>query len=132
MNDANLFYPHEPDSRIAIKKDKAEVNNWIDDLDYINDELDYLLDIEDCMLNNRGLYQQLHAIRRENMLKLGILRRYESNMQNAMECDTTECDAFYLSNHEKNRNLYVDHVKKYRFLKTKVLSKILLNAKRAY
>lgn len=129
MNDTKLFYTHEPDSRIAIKKDKAEVNNWTDDLEYINEELDYLLDIEDRMLNNRRLYQQLHEIRRENVLKLGILRRYENNMQNAMECDTTECDAFYLRNHEKNRGLYGEHLKKYRFLKTKVLSKILLNAR---
>ncbi len=128
MNDPNLFYAHEPDSWISIKKDMAEVTNWFDDLDYINEEIDYLLDIEDRMLNNRRLYQQLHEIRRENIMKLGILRRYENNMQNAMECDTTACDAFYLSNHEKNRNLYTNHVKEYRLLKTKVLSKILLNA----
>jgi len=128
MNDPNLFYAHEPDSLIAIKKDTAEVNNWIDDLDYVNEEIDFLLDIEDRMLNNRRLYQQLHEIRRENMIILGILRRYENNLQNATECDTTACDAFYLSNHEKNRNRYANHVKVYRFLKTKVLSKILLNA----
>ena len=128
MNDTR-FYPHESDSRIAIKKDKAEVTNWTDHLEYLNEELDYLLDIEDVMLNNRELYQQLHEIRRENMLKLGLLYRYDASMQNAMECDTTQCDAFYLHKHEKNRNLYSDHIKKYRTLKTKVLSKILLNAR---
>lgn len=129
MKDTTSFYTHEPDSKIAIKKDKAEVNNWTDDLEYINEELDYLLDIEDRMLNHRELCQELHAIRRNNMLKLGILYRYENSMRNAMECDTAECDAFYLHNHEKNRNLYVEHVKKYRFLKTKVLSRILLNTR---
>jgi hypothetical protein len=130
MNDTRLFYSHEPDSKIKIKKDKAEVNNWTDDLEYINEELEYLLNIEDVMLNDRELYQQLHIIRRENMLRLGMLYRYDANMQKAMECDTTECDAFYLHNHEKNRNLYVDHLKKYRCLKTQVLSKILMNAKK--
>lgn len=128
MNDTP-FYTHEADTKIAIKKDKAEVINWTDDLEYINEELDYLLDIEDHLLNNRELYQELQAIRRSNTLKLGILYRYENSMRNAMECDTTECDAFYLHNHEKNRNVYIEHVKLYRFLKTKVLSKILLNVR---
>lgn len=32
---------------------------------------------------------------------------YENRMRNAMECDTTECDIFYLHNH-KNRNVSFD------------------------
>lgn len=130
MNTIQPFYSHESDSRIMIKKDKVEVNNWTDDLEYINEELEYLLDIEDRMLNNSQLYQQLHDLRRQNQLRLGELYRYEGTMRNAIECDTTECDAFYLHKHEKNRNVYIEHIKRYRDLKTKVLSKILLNAKR--
>lgn len=126
MNDTPC-YTREAHHKIDVKKDRAEVNNWTDDLEYINEELEYLLDIEDRMLNNRELYQQLQAIRRNNMLKLGILYRYETSMRNAVERNTSEYGALYLHNHEKNRNLYVEHIKKYRLLKTKVLSKILLN-----
>ncbi len=130
MNVARPFYTHESDSKIMIKKDKEEVNNWTEDLEYMNEELEYLLDIEDRMLNNSRLYQELHDIRRENQLRLGELYRYEGSMRNAIECDTMECDAFYLHKHEKNRNAYLDHVKRYRNLKSRVLSKILLYAKR--
>jgi hypothetical protein len=129
MNTTKLFYSHEPDSTIMLKKDKAEVSNWTNDLEYMNDELEYLLDIEDRMLNNQELYQQLTDLRRENQLKLGVLYRYEDSMRKAIECDTMACDAFYLHKHEKNRNVYVEHVKRYRNLKSQVLSKILLNIK---
>jgi len=126
MNNTKLFYSHEPDSNIMIKKDRAEVNNWTEDLEYINEELEYLLDIEKRMLNN----QQLHELRRENQLKLGVLYKYENSIQKAIECDTTECDAFYLHKHEKTRDIYIDHVKKYKTAKLKMLSKILSTIKR--
>lgn len=129
MNTAKPFYSHEPDSRIMMKKDKVEVSNWSDDLDYVNQELEYLLDIEDSMLRNPELYRQLHTLRRDNQLVLGALYRYESSMRNAVECDTTQCDAYYLHKHEKHRTMYLDHIKGYRTVKAKVLSKILLNTK---
>ncbi|TLF46238.1 hypothetical protein [Maribacter aurantiacus] len=130
MNTVKPFYTHESDSNIMIKKDRQEVTDWTDDLEYINEELEYLLDIEDRMLNNAQLYKQLHDIRRENQLRLGILYRYEGTMRNADECDTLACDAFYLHKHEKNRNDYLALVKKYRKIKLNVLSKILSNSRR--
>ncbi|MEZ2416189.1 hypothetical protein ACA086_14610 [Muriicola sp. E247] len=130
MNVTKLFYNHEPDSRIMMKKDKVEVGNWTDDLEYMNEELEYLLDIEDQMLNNAVLYQELQTLRRENTLNLRTLYRYEGAMRDAIECDTVACDAFYLSKHERNRNLYLEHKKKFRDVKSKVLSTILLDAKR--
>lgn len=129
MKALKTFYPHESDSTIMIKKDRSEVNNWTDALEYINEELEYLMDIEDRMLQNSELYKQLQLIRRENTLRLGTLYRYEGTMRNAIECDTTACDTYYLNNHEKNRSAYVDHVLKYRDLKSTVLSNILLKAK---
>ncbi len=129
MNETKPFYTHESDSKIMLIKDKAEVNNWTDDMEYINEELEYLLDIEDRMINSSELYQQMHTLRIENELKLRELDRYGSTMRNVLECDTVACDAFYLDKHEKNRNIYVEHLKRYRKIKTKVLSKILLNAK---
>lgn len=130
MNATKPFYGHESDNRIMMKKDKVEVGNWTEDLEYVNEELEYFLDIESRMLNNHEVYRQLHTLRRENQLKLGALYRYEVSMRKAIECDTTECDTYYLHNHEKNRNLYVEHIKRYRNVKLKVLSKILLNTVR--
>jgi hypothetical protein len=129
MNTTKEFYSHESDSQIMIKKDKVEVGNWTDDLEYVNEELEYLLDIEDRILKRTPLYHQLHSLRRENQLRLGELYRYDTAMRNSIECDTSECNAFYLHKHEKNRNAYIAHIKNYRNVKSKVLSKILLNTK---
>ena len=67
MKAAKLYYSHESDNRIMIKKDKIEIDNWTDDLEYINEELEYLLEIEDRMLNNTILYQELETLSRENI-----------------------------------------------------------------
>ncbi|MDE3742599.1 hypothetical protein [Maribacter polysaccharolyticus] len=69
-------------------------------------------------------------MRRENTLKSGTMYRYETSKLNAHECDDMACDAFYLNNHEKHRDLYLEHLRKYRALKRKVLSKILSKVKR--
>ncbi|SIS90229.1 hypothetical protein SAMN05421766_104760 [Zobellia uliginosa] len=129
MNVSQPFYAHEPDSRIMMEKDKVEISGWTEHLEFINEELDYLMDIEDRMLNNSQLYQQLQELQRENRSHIGKLYKYKMNIGNIIECDTAECDAFYLHKHEASRKLYLEHVKKYRNIKTQVLSQILLHAK---
>lgn len=125
MNAIRPFYSHESDDKIMIKKDQLEIENWTDDLEYINEELEHLLDIEDRILNNAELYQHLHELKKENQLRLGELYQYEGTIRNARECDTSECNAFYLYNHEKTRTNYLTHLKKYRSIKAKVFSKIV-------
>ncbi|APQ18365.1 hypothetical protein A9200_09870 [Maribacter hydrothermalis] len=109
-----------------MKKDRLEINSWTNDLEFLNEEIEYFLDIEDKILHNSNIYQQLHGTRRENTLLLSTLYRYEGTVGNAIECDTTDCDAYYLSHHEKKRETYNSHIQKYRILKTKILSQILL------
>lgn len=126
MSASKLFYSHEPDSHIMIKKDRAEISNWTEDLEYINKELEYFFTIEKQLFTK----QQLTELRRENQLKLGVLYKYESALRQAMECDTTACDAYYLHRHEKTRDIYIEHVKKYKAAKLKVLSKLLSTIKK--
>lgn len=132
MNTTKAFYSHNPNNKIRIEKDKAEINTWADNLEYINEELHYLIEIGDHTLHSESadLYRKLHTLRRENQLRLGALNRYDRTLTNAMECDTTECDAYYLHNHEKNRDMYLNHIREYRRIKTKLLSKIVLETKK--
>lgn len=125
MNSTKTFYTHESDTQIMVKKDRSEVGTWTDDLSYLNEELEYLLKIEDRMSQRSELYQQLLVVRRKNTLSLGFLHQYENTLGKAIECDTMACDAYYLNHHERNRNAYLEHLKNYRALKTKVLLKVL-------
>jgi hypothetical protein len=94
-------------------------------MELINEELQYLIPLEKRLLGNASLQQRLLALQRENQLRLGTLYRYERNMANAIECDTLECDAYYLNTHEKNRDGYMEHLKNYSQLKLMLFSKIL-------
>jgi len=123
------FYPHESDKRIMMIKDRLEINNWTNELEFLNKEIDFYLDIEDHMIQSAKLYQELNGMRRENALMLASLYRYDNTINKAIECDTVECDAYYLNHHEKKRDAYLALVQNYRNLKLKILSQILLNAK---
>lgn len=129
MNRTKTFYTHEPDASIMVKKDKVEVAMWTDDLSYVNEELEYLLDLGNLILQSSELYQRLLSVRRENNLYLATLHRYEITLRKAIECDTIACDAYYLHHHEKNRNAVINHLKNYRIIKIKVFSKILSKIK---
>tara|TARA_R110002051_G_scaffold34256_3_gene76308 strand:+ start:26788 stop:26958 length:171 start_codon:yes stop_codon:yes gene_type:complete len=50
------FYPHESDKRIMMKKDRLEINSWTNDLEFLNEEIEYFLDIEDKILQNSNIY----------------------------------------------------------------------------
>lgn len=80
MNGTKKIYAHESDASIMAKKDKAEVVNWAEALSYVNEELEYLLNIGDRMLHNKELYQQLLHLRGDNTLHLATLHRYESSL----------------------------------------------------
>ncbi|AEM69269.1 hypothetical protein Murru_0213 [Allomuricauda ruestringensis DSM 13258] len=125
MKSVNRPYFHESISQIISKKDKLEITNWTETMEGINEELQYLIQLEKRLLGNPSMHQRLLVIQRENQLRLGTLYRYEQTMVNAIECDTMECDAYYLNTHEKNRDGYMAHIKSYSQIKLLLLSKIL-------
>lgn len=125
MKSVNRPYFHESISRIIHKKDKLEITNWTETMEGINEELQYLIPLEKRLLGNPSMHQKLLVVQRENQLRLGTLYRYERTMMNAIECDTMECDAYYLNTHEKKRDGFRDHMKTYTKLKLRLLSKIL-------
>lgn len=129
MKQVSKPYFHESINNILSKKDKLEINNWTENMEMINEELQYLIQLEKQLLGNASMQQRLLNVQRENQLKLGNLYRYERNMANAIECDTLECDAYYLNTHEKNRDGYMEHLKNFSQLKLMLLSKILERSK---
>lgn len=125
MKQVNRPHFHESLNQIIVKKDKLEIANWIETMELISNELQYLIPLEKRLLGTPAVNQSLLTVQRENQLRLGTLYRYERTMINAIECDTTECDAYYLHAHEKNRDGFMDHIKTYTALKLTLLSKIL-------
>ncbi|MDO6491205.1 MAG: hypothetical protein ACSHW4_01140 [Cellulophaga sp.] len=123
---SKLFYNHEEDGSIMMKKDKEELRNWISNLEFIAEELGYLIEIEKRIANQKTINQELQNLQKENAEMVVEMRRYNNTALGNLECDTVECDAFYLENHERKRNEYLAYVHKYRKTKTKTFSLILL------
>ena len=125
MNKMKLFHTTESDNSIMLKKDKAEIGNWIENLEFVNEELEYFDKIEHKILKNNSINQLIQTLKRGNTLKLGILYRNENNMSKIMECDSMQCDAYYLNNHEKNRISYIEHLKLHNQIKIKIYERLL-------
>ncbi|WBU90507.1 hypothetical protein [Cellulophaga omnivescoria] len=123
---AKLFYNYEEDRSIMMKKDKEELRNWINNLEFIAKELRYLMEIESRIANQKTIKQELYNLQKENTEMVVEMRRYNNTTLGKLECDTVECDAFYLENHEKKRTEYLAFIQKYRLTKTKTFSLILL------
>ena len=47
-----LFYSHDNDSQIMIRKDKEEVENWTNHLEFINNELNFFIKIESQLIKD--------------------------------------------------------------------------------
>ena len=125
---SNLFYSHEEEGSIMKKKDKLELNNWIDSLEFITNELELLLEIEDKVIRNDNAYKELSTLKNDNSIILSSLFQYKNATNKTPECDTMECDNFFMANHEAKRDSYIKHIQNYRSAKTKTLSMILLKA----
>lgn len=119
------FYPHDDDRLIMKKKDKEEVGNWLEHLEFISREIEYLMPLESRTEGNDLLSRELYSLRRENTLLMAALCRYENSMVNALECDSVDCDIYYLNNHEKHRGNYIGHLRKYENLKERVFTRLL-------
>jgi hypothetical protein len=61
------FYPHESDKRIMMKKDRLEINSWTNDLEFLNEEIEYFLDIEDKILQNSNIYINNYMVPEERI-----------------------------------------------------------------
>ncbi|WP_276167517.1 hypothetical protein [Zobellia alginiliquefaciens] len=46
MNRKRSFYPEESNSSTIDKKNEVELSRWTEDIEYINKELEYILDTE--------------------------------------------------------------------------------------
>ena len=123
------FNTHEADDQIMWKKDGLEVGQWMESLGFIDRELGYLMELEDRFAEDPELYAQIQEKQRENSFVSGELFRHENAMKNAWECDDLACDTYYLDHHEKQRGLFMEHLRAYRKLKSKLFAKILENPK---
>jgi hypothetical protein len=92
--------------KLCIKKDIIELNQWIDTLSALNTELEQLKLIEKQLLKNSMIETNLLGLRRKNTLVMGMLCKYEQELNTEYEYGAKEYDGFREKEHEKKRDAF--------------------------
>lgn len=119
------FFNHESEGEITNKKDTFELKNWINHLDYITKELEYLAALVKKHTTDLKLAEIIKQQQVENKEELSSFYNYAPSISDSQECDDVDCDIFYLNKHEEFRNRYLQYLDKYRKLKEATFEALL-------
>ncbi len=115
------IYGHDTAEAITFKNNYLELENWITHLEYMEKEINNLLNLSQGELANvlrqNPVVMKLSIKRKENTINLQAFRKYRDTLPKSAECDNVDCDMFYVTEHEKYRKVYMNHLEKYRRVK---------------
>ena len=119
-----LTYKTDVHRRLCIKKDLIELSQWIDILSSINVELDYLKLIEKQLIKQSSIEMDLQTLRRKNTLLMGMLCKYEQELNTEHEYGKVEYNVKRAKEHEKKREVHVSFIQEFTRLKLVIYQKI--------
>ncbi|MBR9845580.1 MAG: hypothetical protein GYB35_05450 [Algicola sp.] len=124
----NEIFEHDTDVDITHKINTMELDNWINHLKYIKKELNNLIGICNTELNSKlddnNVVHRFEKKQNENDTLLNALLKYDSSRSHIIECEDTDCDMVYITEHESYRRSYLYHLDKYRRLKDEFFNKV--------
>ncbi|MEY8847951.1 hypothetical protein AB9K26_04010 [Psychroserpens sp. XS_ASV72] len=124
----NDIHDHDSDLDITHKINTMELDNWINHLKYILKELNNLIGICNQELNQKlddnSVIERFEKKKKENDTLLSALLKYRISRSNIIECEDTQCDMVYITEHESYRRSYLYHLDKYRRLKDEFFNKV--------
>lgn len=122
------IHDHDSDLDITHKINTMELDNWINHLKYILKELNNLIGICNQELNQKlddnSVVERFEKKKKENDTLLSALLKYRISRSNIIECEDTQCDMVYITEHESYRRSYLYHLDKYRRLKDEFFNKV--------
>lgn len=115
------IYNHDSPESIAYKNNYVELENWLDHLNYIGKEITNLVDLGKAQLTTKeesqAVLEKFLKEKEVNNLKIIEFQKYQDGLPRAAECEDVECDMFFVSEHEKFRKNYMQHLENYRKVK---------------
>ncbi|MFD2914533.1 hypothetical protein [Psychroserpens luteus] len=113
---------------VTHKINTIELDNWINHLEYIRKELVNLINLCSGDLNkkldNDSVFVRFQKKKIENENLFNALTKYAASRTNISECEDTQCDMVYITEHESYRRSYLYHLDKYRRLKDEFFDKV--------
>tara|TARA_R110002167_G_scaffold246736_1_gene452311 strand:- start:1217 stop:1618 length:402 start_codon:yes stop_codon:yes gene_type:complete len=118
----NKIYNHDTDVDIVHKYNAIGLKGWINQLQYIDKEIDKLLNLYAQSIQNKEIPARtliLFSKRKETNKRLyETVMKYSNIYSKAAECDDIQCNMAYLSEYERLRKSYQYHLTRYQKLKT--------------
>jgi len=115
------IYNHDTEVDVVHKYNSIELKGWINQLKYIDSEIDKLLNLFANSVQDREVPEKILVLfskRKEANKKLyETVLSYSNTYSKAAECDDIQCDIAYLSEYERLRKSYQYHISKYQKLK---------------
>jgi len=122
------IYNHDTDIDVTHKINSIELDNWINHLKYISKELINLVSLCEeglsIKLEDNSVLKRFLKKKEENETLLNALQKYSISRSGIAECEDTQCDIVYISEHETYRRSYLYHLDKYRRLKDEFFLKV--------
>lgn len=119
-----LKYKTNAHRRLCIKKDLIELSQWIDTLSTINTEIGYLKLIENQLLKEHAIEINLQGLRRKNTLLMGMLCKYEQELNTEHEYGKKEYNVTRAKEHEKKREVHASFIQEFTQLKKGIYHKL--------
>jgi hypothetical protein len=115
------IYNHDTEVDVIHKYNSIEIKGWVNQLQYIDSEIDKLLNLFANSVHDREIPEKiliLFSKRKEANKKLyETVLSYSNTYSKSAECDDIQCDNAYLSEYERLRKSYQYHISKYQKLK---------------
>lgn len=122
------IFDHDTDVDVTHKINTIELDNWINHLKYISKELVNLVNLctegLSMKLEDNSVLGRLQKKKEENEVLLNALQKYAISRSDIVECEDTQCDMAYITEHETYRRSYLYHLDKYRRLKDEFFNKV--------
>lgn len=116
------IYDHDTPEEITFKSNALELSNWINHLNYVENEINNLLNLgrlefKHFTEQNAAILDKLKQRKEENQVNLRAFTKYKNSLYIANECEDVACDIFYIEKHEQYRKVYLHFLEKYRKVK---------------
>lgn len=124
--ESTLPYKIDVQRRLCIKKDMVELSHWINTIENINVELNYLSVIEKQLLKNSSIVKNSQGLRRKNTLIMASFCQYEQQLRTEFEYGKREYDTLRVKGHDRKRDDYSLLIQEFWKLKTSIYKMLLM------
>ncbi|KAF9658539.1 hypothetical protein ABHQ57_11145 [Tenacibaculum sp. ZH5_bin.1] len=121
---------HGSDIDVVHKYNHVELKGWVDQLQYINKEVENLLSLHEYSLVNKTISKEILELfskrKKVNNELYKTVLSYSNTYVNVAECDDIQCDMAYLEEYDRLRENYQNNLEAYQKLKDKFFDEVLL------